>query len=102
MAKPRERYRYNLEQAREMIFDFDGQYNFAEDDSDEGTEGNESDKSSPPTGQDVHDKSPDFIPPSPDAKLPPKKRKISNKEASRLYAELTSVLGKLLGMYSVM
>ena len=73
MAKPRERYQYNLEQSQEMIFDFDGRLYFAEDDSDKGTEGNESNESLPPNSQEEHEKSPDFIPPSPDAKLPPKK-----------------------------
>ena len=38
MAKPKEIYQYNLEKAQEMIFDIDNQYNFAKDDSDEGTE----------------------------------------------------------------
>ena len=54
---------------------FNGQYSFDEDDSDEGPGGNESDESSPPTSQEECEKSPDFIPPSHNSKLPAKKRR---------------------------
>ena len=69
MAKCRERY--TAKQVLEFIHG--DQYTLADDDDDSDV-GNESDKSTPPTSQEEHEKSKEFIPPSPYSKILPKSR----------------------------
>ena len=66
----------------------DGHYSFDEDDSDEGPEGNESDERSPPTSHEEPEKSPDFIPPYPNSKLPAKKRRENKLKCTECRKEL--------------